>query len=338
MPWVYNSFRRQTALAACLFCCRKSGESEKYMRVFGKINIIGLDNGYGKIKTANGIFPASVTCCETEPAHAQDVLVYDGKYYVVGAGHREFTLDKVGNQDHYLLTLAGIGQELWCNQLTTAAVHLAVGLPLTWVGDQREQFRAYLSQNRHVDFNWRGINYHVDLVGVDVYAQGYSAVIPEMRKFTGANMLCDIGNGTMIVMAINDRKPVLEQCFTEKYGTYQCVLKAREALTRLCGRTVPDVTIEQVMREGTADVAPEYVQVIREAAADYAAEIMRKLREHEYDPKTMRLWIVGGGGCLIRNFGQYDPNRVTIIGDIHASAKGYEYLAERRLQREARMR
>lgn len=116
------------------------------MRVFGKINIIGLDNGYGNIKTANGIFPASVTCCEAEPAHAQDVLVYDGKYYVIGAGHREFTLDKVGNQDHYLLTLAGIGQELWCNQLTTAAVHLAVGLPLTWVGDQREQFRAYLSQ------------------------------------------------------------------------------------------------------------------------------------------------------------------------------------------------
>ena len=52
----------------------------------------------------------------------------------------------------------------------------------------------------------------------------------------------------------------------------------------------------------------------------------------------MRLWIVGGGGCLIRNFGQYDSNRVTIIGDIHASAKGYEYLAERHLQREARMR
>ena len=48
------------------------------MRVFGKINIIGLDNGYGNIKTANGIFPASVTRCEAEPAHAQDVLVYEG--------------------------------------------------------------------------------------------------------------------------------------------------------------------------------------------------------------------------------------------------------------------
>ena len=304
------------------------------MRVFGKINIIGLDNGYGNIKTANGIFPASVTRCEAEPAHAQDVLVYDGKYYVIGAGHREFTLDKVGNQDHYLLTLAGIGQELWCNQLTTAAVHLAVGLPLTWVGDQRERFRAYLSQNRHVDFNWRGIDYHVDLVGVDVYAQGYSAVIPELRKFTGANMLCDIGNGTMNIMTIQDRRAVMDQCFTEKYGTYQCMLRAREALTQRFGRTVPDAIIDEVLRNGDADIGRDYVDTIREAAAGYAAEIMRRLREHEYDPQTMRLWIVGGGGCLLRHFGEFDRDRVTIIDNIHANAEGYEYLAERRLRRE----
>lgn len=63
---------------------------------------------------------------------------------------------------------------------------------------------------------------------------------------------------------------------------------------------------------------------------------MRKLREHEYDTKTMRLWIVGGGGCLIRNFGQYDPNRVTIIADIHASARATNIWRSRRLQREAR--
>ena len=131
------------------------------MRVFGKINIIGLDNGYGNIKTANGIFPASVTCCEAEPAHAQDVLVYDGKYYVIGAGHREFTLDKVGNQDHYLLTLAGIGQELWCNQLTTAAVHLAVGrrparaVPRLSVAKSACRFQ--LARHRlPCRFGWRG--------------------------------------------------------------------------------------------------------------------------------------------------------------------------------------
>ena len=61
---------------------------------------------------------------------------------------------------------------------------------------------------------------------------------------------------------------------------------------------------------------------------------MRKLREHEYDPQTMRLWIVGGGGCLLRHFGAYDRDRVNFIDNIHANAEGYELLAERRLKRE----
>lgn len=47
----------------------------------------------------------------------------------------------------------------------------------------------------------------------------------------------------------------------------------------------------------------------------------------------MRLYVVGGGGCLIRNFGTYDDTRVTILDDICATAKGYEYLAQMALQR-----
>ena len=42
----------------------------------------------------------------------------------------------------------------------------------------------------------------------------------------------------------------------------------------------------------------------------------------------MRLYVLGGGSCLIRNFGVYDKTRVTINDDICATAKGYEYLAE----------
>lgn len=50
----------------------------------------------------------------------------------------------------------------------------------------------------------------------------------------------------------------------------------------------------------------------------------------------MRLYIVGGGGCLIRNFGRYEENRVTIIDDICATAKGYEALALAALRRKER--
>ena len=41
----------------------------------------------------------------------------------------------------------------------------------------------------------------------------------------------------------------------------------------------------------------------------------------------MKLYVVGGGGCLIRNFADYDRNRVVINEDICATAKGYEYMA-----------
>lgn len=41
----------------------------------------------------------------------------------------------------------------------------------------------------------------------------------------------------------------------------------------------------------------------------------------------MRLYVTGGGGCILKIFGDYDKNRVTIIDDICATAKGYEYLA-----------
>lgn len=80
------------------------------MKQLKNMQIIGIDHGYGNLKTASGIFPASVLTLDHEPAHAQDLLVFDGKYHVIGSGHREFTPDKVSNPDHYILTLAGIGQ------------------------------------------------------------------------------------------------------------------------------------------------------------------------------------------------------------------------------------
>ena len=41
-----------------------------------------------------------------------------------------------------------------------------------------------------------------------------------------------------------------------------------------------------------------------------------KLREREYNSELMRLYVVGGGGCMIQNFGEYDKSRVTIVRDM----------------------
>ena len=65
--------------------------------------------------------------------------------------------------------------------------------------------------------------------------------------------------------------------------------------------------------------------------------IFHKLREREYNPELMRLYVVGGGGCMIQNFGEYDKSRVTIVRDICATAKGYEAMSVRKIQRNGGM-
>ena len=71
-------------------------------------------------------------------------------------------------------------------------------------------------------------------------------------------------------------------------------------------------------------------------AEEYVAEIFRRLREHGYDESTMKLYVCGGGGCLIKNFYHGNLDRVKFIDDICAAAKGYEYLADVYLRAEAK--
>ncbi len=146
-------------------------------------------------------------------------------------------------------------------------------------------------------------------------------------------MLCDIGNGTMNVMYINERRPLSQKCFTEKYGTNQCMIAVRENLMRQFGASVDDTILERVIRFGTADISERYLTAIQNTARDYTAGIFRRLREHEYDPELMRLYVVGGGSCMVKNFGEYDASRVMINDDICATAKGYELLSAQKMQK-----
>ena len=294
---------------------------------------IGVDHGFGNVKTARTCFKSGVTAHDKEPTFKSDLLIYEGRYYTIGEEHKEFISDKALDQDYYLLTLAAIARELRLRSMTTARVYLAAGLPLTWVSEQRDTFKAYLLQKPSVDFTFRGSTYHVDFAGAEIYPQGFAAIADRLSEFRGVTMLCDIGNGTMNVMYIRSGKPIPSQCYTEKYGVQQCMIAVREKLMQKFGATVDDGVIEDVLRYGKADIGEKYLTAIQECAREYAGGIMKRLREHEYNPELMRLYVMGGGSCLIRHFVEYDPARVTINSDINATAKGYERLAEAALRR-----
>jgi plasmid segregation protein ParM len=64
------------------------------MKKFGNIRVIAVDHGYGNIKTANTVTPVGVTASKTEPIFSGSVLEYEGVYYHIGGGRKEFIADK----------------------------------------------------------------------------------------------------------------------------------------------------------------------------------------------------------------------------------------------------
>ena len=184
------------------------------MREIRNTKIIAVDHGYGNIKTANTVTPTGITAYETEPIFTGNILEYNGIYYRIGEGHKEFIPDKAMDEDYYLLTLMAVAQELNVFSIHEADVHLAAGLPLTWIRNQREAFRSYLLQNPEVRFSFNSKNYHIRFVGCSLYPQGYPAVVNHLGDFKGTNLLADIGNGTMNILYINNKKAQESRCWT----------------------------------------------------------------------------------------------------------------------------
>ena len=177
------------------------------MKDFKNKVIIGIDHGYGNIKTANHIFKTGVMEYDVEPLFTKDMLVYDGKYYTIGEGHKEFKAEKQSDDDYYVLTLAAIAMELDDNDLTEADVFIAAGLPLTWTSGQKAEFAAYLTKNERVTFVFRKVRYRIRIVGAKIYPQGYAAVAGFAGSMKGVNMVADIGNGTMNTLTIINGAP-----------------------------------------------------------------------------------------------------------------------------------
>ena len=82
------------------------------MKIYQDKVIVAVDQGYGNIKTANHCFQTGITAYDSEPLFTRDMLIYGGKYYLIGEGHKEFLPEKQLDEDYFLLTLVAIAKEL----------------------------------------------------------------------------------------------------------------------------------------------------------------------------------------------------------------------------------
>ena len=203
-----------------------------------------------------------------------------------------------------------------------------------------------MMRNPDVRFTFNDVLYSIHLTDCIVFPQGYAALVPlmdndkrfnEFRQFTGTVMMADIGNGTMNIMRLVNGKPNDQHCWTEVLGVNQCMLTARKQMMDKYGIDMPESVIEQFLRTGTANLARELLDNLTDIVRGYVTGLFDALRVHGYDARLMKLFVMGGGGCLVKNFGKYDPGAVVFVDDLHASAKGYEYMAQGVIWRNERL-
>ena len=210
---------------------------------------IGIDHGYGNIKTAHHIFQSGVVQKGSITELSGMTVEYEGKFYEIGSTHKEYQMDKVWDDDYYVLTLAALAKELQGKGLYNASVILAAGLPIKWLEEQAGAFRKYLMQKKEVVFRYNGTHFHVKIEDVEVYAQGFAAIAENLRDYQGFNIVVDIGNGTMNVIFVVDGVPDSTRYYTERFGVDCCVIEMRSELTNKVHSVVKSSNAQDYVRE-----------------------------------------------------------------------------------------
>lgn len=183
-------------------------------------------------------------------------------------------------------------------------------------------------QEKELDFMFQKERYKVHRCGVEIFPQGLAAV-HNQGAMPGMNMLVDIGNGTMSILEIHDGRPIEKSISTEVFGVHHCMEKIQKELSKRGGVEVPEMLIEPLLRNGIGERTDDVAMVTKRIAESYTEEIMKKLTAHGYKEDLVHLYIIGGGGCLLRHFlDMTEKGNVTVISDICANAKGYEALTE----------
>lgn len=295
--------------------------------------IVGLDHGYWNMKTAHRVFWTGVECMEDEPIVSRNFVKYKDMFYVIGESHLVYQGNKTDSEDFYILTLAALAEELKFRGLHEANVTLAVGLPLAWMKSQGADFRHYLMKEQELHFEFRRERYHIHLYDVEIFPQGFAAIV-NLGAMQGMNMLADIGNGTMNVMQIIDNKPMEKSLVTDKFGVGICMKEIQKELSKENGEDIPEMLIEPLLRNGLQGRTDSTAKKVEYIAKRYTENIRKRLTDYGYKEGLVHLYVIGGGGCLLRNYSDLaEKAGVTFITDICANAKGYETLAEKKIHR-----
>ena len=292
--------------------------------------IIGIDHGYYAIKTKQVCFPTGIIRYEYEPYTMQNVLQYQGEYYVCGTGRQTLVKDKTANDNYYLLTLAALAQEIRKRKgERTAKVVLAAGLPLTGFGREKQKFKEYLFRKEQpIRFLYEGERYEIQIEDVKLFPQGYSAIAlhSELIQNEPSVLLMDIGGWTVDLMRLDNGVPNAATCRSLELGMIRCIDETKEQVRRDTGLSVTDAQVERVLTGKPCSMDEDARNIIQKQGRLYKESLLSAAMESGFDLKAIPVVMLGGGASVVKgNVSEQDSLcRVFALIDDKVNAEGFE--------------
>lgn len=291
-----------------------------------KIQIIGVDHGFAMMKHTHGVFPNGLNRLSGEATLTNNTLIIDGQSFKIGEGRMLMKDDKTSDEDYFILTVAAVCKELKARGLDNAEVILAVGLPFSRFGIERQRFHDYLMRDGVIRANLDSEDYEFTVKEVCVYPQCYAAVASRLTDM-GPEALCvDIGSKTVDIIHIINHVPVESESTSWPEALIECMERIKNEVYRQTNRRVTETQIQMVIEKGDCPIPDECVDVIRNGLHRFVEGIEAKLKENGFESDIIPIFYVGGGAGVMRRFRSGNRKNVTYIEDIRANAIGYEYL------------
>lgn len=298
-------------------------------------NIIAVDHGYKNIKTVHCIFTTGLEESTFEPAMGEDVIRYEGKYYVLSENRMGVQEDKTVNNRYFILTLFAIAKEIEAAHLYDAGrtynIELAVGLPTGYHGQQKKGFIEYLTKvRRGIQFTHRGKTFSINITKVQSFPQAFAAVMTrysELKDLPKVSVI-DIGGLTVNYLMLKNGKPVprpsgsLQEGMIRLYSTVDEVVNSETILS------LAETEIDAILDGANSDCKPRIQELVKHTAKNHANKIFSLLRERGIELQTGTTVFVGGGAKTLRRQieATRKAERMMFVEDIHANAKGFELL------------
>ena len=291
---------------------------------------IGIDHGYGMIKTVSDMFVAGLAVFDKQPPSMENTLYYGGKYYTVG-GSRQPVQSKTENINYYIMTLAAAAKELQNRKANTKQkVVIGAGLPLTYFERERRDFKNYLEKEKGklIHYQFESTWYDIEIQKAVIFPQGYSAILPYHSNLKGTSYIIDIGSNTIDIVMLDNMTPNMQRLVTiPMAGVISAYKSVNDEIAKEFNTNLQESQIRSVILDEDDGLPEKAKEIMKNALKKYAGYIIASLKEYGINPELSRCFFVGGGAVIIKEYSEMAGySNVTFITDICANAKGYELM------------